>query len=107
MINRFLALIAMVNAGIGWVGSWFGWDWSLEVALGILFSPIAWIMGIPWEECRHAGQLLGLKMVTNEFLAYDQLGQWLQEDSPVKLSKRTVFIMTYALSGPTMMKLTL
>jgi CNT family concentrative nucleoside transporter len=99
MLIAFLALIAMVNAGIGWVGSWFGWDWSLEVALGILFSPIAWIMGIPWEECRPAGQLLGLKMVTNEFLAYDQLGQWLQEDSPVKLSKRTEFIMTYALSG--------
>jgi len=99
MLIAFLALIAMVNAGIGWVGSWFGWEWSLEVALGILFSPIAWIMGIPWEECRHAGQLLGLKMVTNEFLAYDQLGQWLQEDSSVKLSERTEFIMIYALSG--------
>jgi len=99
MLIAFLALIAMVNGLIGWVGSWFGWEWSLEVALGILFSPIAWIMGIPWEECRHAGQLLGLKMVTNEFLAYDQLGQWLQEGSSVKLSERTEFIMIYALSG--------
>ena len=99
MLIAFLALIAMVNAGIGWVGSWFGWEWSLEVALGILFSPIAWIMGIPWDECHHAGQLLGLKMVTNEFLAYDQLSQWLQEGSSVKLSERTEFIMIYALSG--------
>jgi len=99
MLIAFLALIAMVNAGIGAIGSWFGWEWSLEIALGILFSPIAWVMGIPWEECQHAGQLLGLKMVTNEFLAYDQLGRWMEEDSTVKLSERTEFIMIYALSG--------
>ena len=99
MLIAFLALIAMVNAGVGWVGSWFGLEWSLQAGLGIVFAPIGWIMGIPWEECQHAGQLLGLKMVTNEFLAYDQLGQWLQEGSSVKLSERTEFIMIYALSG--------
>jgi CNT family concentrative nucleoside transporter len=99
MLLAFLALIAMVNAGVGWVGSWFGLEWSLQAGLGIVFAPIGWIMGIPWEECQHAGQLLGLKMVTNEFLAYDQLGQWLQEGSSVKLSERTEFIMIYALSG--------
>jgi CNT family concentrative nucleoside transporter len=99
MLIAFLALIAMVNAGVGWIGSWFGLEWSLQAGLGIVFAPIGWIMGIPWEECQHAGQLLGLKMVTNEFLAYDQLGQWLQEGSSVKLSERTEFIMIYALSG--------
>ncbi|MEE2827188.1 MAG: nucleoside transporter C-terminal domain-containing protein [Planctomycetota bacterium] len=99
MLLAFLALIAMANAGIGWIGSWFGQTWSLEAGLGVLFAPIGWVMGIPWEECRHAGQLLGLKMVTNEFLAYDQLGQWLQEDSTVQISQRTQNIMIYALSG--------
>ncbi len=99
MLIAFLALIAMVDAAIGWVGSLFGLQWSLQVALGRVFAPIAWLMGVPWDECQHAGRLLGLKTVTNEFLAYDQLGQWLQEDSAVKLSDRTQSIMIYALSG--------
>jgi len=99
MLITFLALIAMVDAAIGWVGSLFGLQWSLQVALGRVFAPIAWLMGVPWDECQHAGRLLGLKTVTNEFLAYDQLGQWLQEDSAVKLSDRTQSIMIYALSG--------
>lgn len=99
MLIAFLALIAMVNAGVGWVGSWFGQAWSLEVALGVLFSPIAWVMGIPWHECHHAGELLGLKIVTNEFIAYDRLGQWIKEGSDIQLSERTQYIMIYALSG--------
>ena len=99
MLITFLALIAMVDAAIGWLGSLFGLEWSLQVALGRVFAPIAWLMGVPWDECQHAGRLLGLKTVTNEFLAYDQLGQWLQDDSAVKLSPRTQSIMIYALSG--------
>ena len=99
MLIAFLALIAMVNAGVGWLGSWFDQEWSLEAGLGMLFSPVAWIMGIPWNECQHAGELLGLKIVANEFLAYDQLGQWLQKGSAVQLTERTQYIMIYALSG--------
>ncbi|MEC9005067.1 MAG: NupC/NupG family nucleoside CNT transporter [Planctomycetota bacterium] len=99
MLIAFLALIAMINAGVGWLGSWFGQEWSLEVVMGVLFAPIAWVMGIPWHECHHAGELLGLKIVTNEFIAYDRLGQWITGDSELLLSKRSQDIMIYALSG--------
>jgi len=99
MLIAFLALIAMINAGVGWLGSWFDQEWSLEVVMGVLFAPIAWVMGIPWHECHHAGELLGLKIVTNEFIAYDRLGQWITGDSELLLSKRSQDIMIYALSG--------
>ena len=99
MLITFLALIAMFDATISGIGSWFGQQWSLQAALGYVFAPIAWLMGVPWDECQHAGRLLGLKTVTNEFLAYEQFGQWLKEDSAVKLSGRTQSIMIYALSG--------
>jgi len=99
MLIAFLALIAMINAGVGWLGSWFDQEWSLEVVMGVLFSPIAWVMGIPWHECHHAGELLGLKIVTNEFIAYDRLGQWIKDGSEIQLSKRSQDIMIYALSG--------
>jgi CNT family concentrative nucleoside transporter len=56
-------------------------------------------MGIEWNDCRASGQLLGLKMFANEFVAYDQLGKWLNPDSDVQLQPRSVLIMTYALSG--------
>jgi CNT family concentrative nucleoside transporter len=106
VLIAFLALIAMANAAVGGVGSLLGFDgqdgnpeWSVTALLGYLFSPIAWLMGIEWSDCRASGQLLGLKMVANEFVAYDQLGSWLRPDSEVQLQPRSVLIMTYALSG--------
>jgi len=103
IIIAFLALIAMADAVLAWFGSLWGFTgesaWSLALVFGYLFSPIAWLMGIEAADCQVAGQLLGLKMVANEFLAYDLLGQWLQEDSAVKISHRSEVILTYALSG--------
>jgi CNT family concentrative nucleoside transporter len=63
-----------------------------------LFAPVAWIIGIPWEDCSKAGELLGIRMVSNEFIAYDRLGQW-AAGSDQAPRPRTVLIMTYALSG--------
>jgi CNT family concentrative nucleoside transporter len=106
MLIAFLALIAMLDALIGWIGwqLYFRTDtgesaWSLAAALGYSFAPIAWLMGIESGDCLRAGELLGLKTVANEFIAFDQLGRWLRPDSAVQLSPRTVHIMTYALSG--------
>jgi CNT family concentrative nucleoside transporter len=56
-------------------------------------------MGIESGDCLRAGELLGLKTVANEFIAFDQLGRWTRKDSAVELSPRTIKIMTYALSG--------
>ncbi len=99
MLIAFLAMIALVDHGFAWVGSWFGYEWSLTGSLGFLFAPIAWIMGVPAEEMFHVGQLLGLKMIANEFVAYEKLATWLQPGSEVVLSERAQIISTYALCG--------
>jgi CNT family concentrative nucleoside transporter len=109
MLLVFLALIALVNLILGWVGFQFGYFsgegenieyvWSLQAALGWLFQPVAWLIGVEWSDCRYAGQLLGLKMATNEFVAYGMLADWAKPDSTVEISDRTRQLMTYALCG--------
>ena len=110
MLIAFIALIAMLDSAIHYVG----WGlaeltraaddaalrhWSLSAALGYLFAPIAWMIGIESQDCLAAGQLLGKKMFANEFVAYEMLARWQQSDSAVHISPRTVTIMTYALCG--------
>jgi concentrative nucleoside transporter, CNT family len=106
MLLVFLALIAVVDLLLGWTGAQFNYvtadgdyAWSLGAILGRLFAPLAWLIGIQWEDCVHAGQLLGLKMATNEFVAYGQLTEWGKPESTVELSARSRQIMTYALCG--------
>ncbi len=109
MLIVFLALIALVNLILGWLGAQFGfvtgegekiqYVWSLNAALGWIFQPIAWLMGIEWKDCAPAGELLGLKMAANEFIAYGQLSEWAKPGSAVEISERTRQIMTYALCG--------
>ena len=100
MLIAFLALLAMLDFMVGGVGGWFGFDgeqrWSLTAGLGYLFSPLAWVMGIAWQDCLQAGELLGLKMVSTEFVAYMELGEAIKGD---QLQQRSVTILTYALSG--------
>ncbi len=106
MLIAFLALIAMFDAMIAWSGWLMGFrtatgdpSWSLAAALGYSFAPVGWLMGIESSDSLHAGQLLGLKTVANEFIAYQQLGEWTAAGSTTELSPRTITIMTYALSG--------
>ncbi len=109
MLIVFLALIHLINLLLGWTGAQFGYVdgtgdnleyvWSLEAALGFLFQPIAWLIGIEWKDCGKAGELLGLKMAANEFIAYARLSEWSKPDSPVEISERTKLLMTYALCG--------
>jgi CNT family concentrative nucleoside transporter len=99
MLIAFLALIAMVDAGIVWVGSQFEANWSLALILGKAFSPLALVMGVPAADAAKIGELLGLKMVANEFIAYEQFSRWLQPGSEVVLSERAKIIATYALCG--------
>jgi CNT family concentrative nucleoside transporter len=109
MLIVFLALIALVNMILGWLGAQFGfvtgegeklkYVWSLESGLGWLFQPVAWLIGIEWKDCANAGQLLGLKMGANEFIAYGRLAEWTKDGSTEMISDRTRAIMTYALCG--------
>ena len=102
MLIAFVALVAMGDAIVGLIGTFFenqfsvegGSDWSLRMILGFIFYPFAWLMGIPKEECLQAGQLLGTKMAVTEFVAYIELAGMKEELSP-----RTFTILTYALCG--------
>lgn len=107
MLLAFLAIIAMADAFLGWLGGMCGFVdeqgkplWSFAATLGYLFAPVAWVMGIEAKDCLPAGQLLGIKTVANEFVAFQQMGQWMDPavDGPA-LTPRTQLIMTYALSG--------
>jgi CNT family concentrative nucleoside transporter len=88
MLISFLALIALLNAGLGLVGL------SLEQIFGWLFAPVAWAMGVPWRDAATIGNLLGTRMAINEFVAFSQLG-------PLKdsLDPRSFTIATFALCG--------
>ncbi|HWB82879.1 MAG TPA: nucleoside transporter C-terminal domain-containing protein [Bryobacteraceae bacterium] len=97
MLIAFLALIAMINGILGYAHGFSFLHWlpkSLEGFFGTIFSPLAWIMGVPWKDASAIGNLLGTRLVTNEFVAFLQLG-------PMKaqLDPRSFTIATYALCG--------
>ena len=91
----FVAFVAIADRLMGLAPAWDGQPVTVERVLGVLFSPLAWLIGIPWSEAPQAGQLLGVKLVLTEFSAFIDLGK-----IPVDaLSERTRMIMTYALCG--------
>lgn len=97
MLIAFLALIALVNGLFGWVHGLPGMAWfpkSLEAVFGMLFAPVAWLLGVSWNDCATVGDLLGTRLVLNEFVAFLKLG-------PLKpqLDHRSFVIATYALCG--------
>ena len=100
MLISFLALIALTNGILGGVHNWLaghGILWfpaSLEKIFGVLFAPIAWVIGIPWHDCGVIGNLLGTRMVLNELVAFSMLG-------PMRagLDPRSFTIATFALCG--------
>jgi len=99
MLIVFLALTAMLNAALGWIGSaLLGHALSLELLFGWAFSPLAWAMGVPGADVTKVAQLLGQKTVLNEFVAYSYLAEMLAKD-PHWLSERGRLIAAYALCG--------
>ena len=110
MLLAFFGLIAMLDYGLthgsAWAFTLLGHqNWqplTMSGILGVIFSPIAWLMGVEWKECSSVGQLLGVKMVATELVAYAQLdvmnGDLKTGVAPV-LSKRAIIISTYALCG--------
>ena len=90
-----LSLVALVNMSLAELPHFNGQALSLERMAGWIFAPLAWCMGIPWHESQLAGELLGIKTMTNEFIAYIRLA----EIDASLLSERTRLIMLYALCG--------
>ncbi|MBU2340951.1 MAG: NupC/NupG family nucleoside CNT transporter, partial [Alphaproteobacteria bacterium] len=75
MVLAFVALVALANGLLGWVGGLFGYsELSFQMALGTLFAPVMFLIGIPWEDAGIAGGLFGTKIVLNEFVAFIELG---------------------------------
>ena len=95
MLIVVVALVALVNAGLGLLPNWGGSPITLQGLLGYLMAPVAWLIGIPWSEAGTAGGLLGTKVVLNELLAYLKMAQ----TPEASLSDHSKLIMTYALCG--------
>ena len=95
MLISFIALIYLVDGCFGIVHGWIAWfPSSIEQVFGWVFSPVAWLIGIPWRDCPAIGNLLGLRMATNELVAFQRLGPM-----QASLDPRSFTIATFALCG--------
>lgn len=95
MLISFLALIALTDGILGGIHHLISWfPESLEKIFGVLFAPVAWVIGVPWHDCGFIGTLLGTRMALNELVAFSMLG-------PAKgtLDPRSFTIATFALCG--------
>ena len=100
MLISFLALIALLNGILGGSHNFFanhGFRWfpgSIESIFGVIFAPVAWLIGVPWHDCRAIGNLLGTRMALNELVAFTLLGA-----QKASLDPRSFTIATFALCG--------
>lgn len=95
MLLAFIALIALLNGMLGGIGSWFGADnLTIQGILGFVFAPLAFAIGVPWEEAVQAGSFIGQKLVLNEFVAYTAFAPEI-----ANLSPKTVLVVSFALCG--------
>jgi CNT family concentrative nucleoside transporter len=110
MLIAFVGLIAMINGIIGGVSGWFGLEGiTLELILGYIFMPLAFLIGVPWNEALLAGSFIGQKIVVNEFVAYLNFAPYLLDASAegfkvvaetgMMMSDRTKAIISFALCG--------
>ncbi len=106
MLIAFIGLIALINGMLGGIGGWFGMpELTLELILGWLFSPLAFLIGVPWAEATTAGSFIGQKIVVNEFVAYLNFTPYIGEGAQViastgeVMSEKTTAIISFALCG--------
>ena len=106
MLLAFIALIALLNWPLTWIGDvtglaqWLGRPTDMATLLGYLLAPVAWIIGVPWQDATTVGGLIGQKIVLNEFVAYLQLAEIVNGNvEGVSLTPKGTLIATYALCG--------
>ncbi len=106
MLIAFIGLIALLNGIVGGVAGYFGHpELNLEALVGRAFSPLAWIIGVPWDQAKIAGNFIGQKLILNEVVAYSNLSPYLQDAAKVSaaglkvLDQRTQAILSFALCG--------
>ena len=95
MLVAFVAFVYMANATLGWIGGWIGLPGlSFEGLLGAALAPLAFVLGVPWHDAAKIGEMLGIKTVLNEFIAYQRLAE-----AKALLEPRSIVIASYALCG--------
>ncbi len=106
MLLAFIALIALLNWPLTWIGEVTGLQQALgkptdmALILGYLLAPLAWVIGVPWQDATIVGSLIGQKIVINEFVAYMQLSEIIKTGvDGVMLTDQGKLIATYALCG--------
>jgi CNT family concentrative nucleoside transporter len=106
MLLAFVALIALLNGILSGIGGWFDYpQLSMQLILGWVFAPLAWVIGVPWGEATVAGSFIGQKIIVNEFVAYINFGEYLKDDAVVAaaglqvISDHTKAIISFALCG--------
>lgn len=98
VVLAFVGIIAMLNGILSGVGGWFGYGGiSLQGIFGYILAPLAWMMGVDWQDATLAGSLIGQKLVVNEFVAYINFAPYLVETNA--LSGKTIAIISFALCG--------
>lgn len=97
MLIAFVGLIALVNGITGGIGGWFGMpELTIQMILGYIFAPLAFLIGVPWAEAIPAGSFIGQKLVVNEFVAFLDFVNYLKSN---ELSEHTQVIVSFALCG--------
>lgn len=100
MLIAFIGLVALTNTTLGWLGQQLGaaGPWTLQAASGWLFRLPCWLMGVSWSEAKIIGELMGVKTILNEFVAYVDLSTRMRSATP-GLSERAFLIAVYAMCG--------
>ena len=97
ILISFIALVALANMALGWIGGLAGWpQLSLQAIFAFVFAPFAWLIGVPADDCRAVGGLLGTRTVLNELIAYFQLGGMKDAISPKAYSIATIAMCSFA-----------
>jgi CNT family concentrative nucleoside transporter len=97
VLISFIALVALVNLGLAWLGGLVGWpELSLQRILALGFAPFAWLLGVPLADCGAVGGLLGTRTVLNELIAYFDLGAMKDTLSPKAFSLATIAMCSFA-----------
>jgi CNT family concentrative nucleoside transporter len=96
----------LLNGAVGMVAGWMGYSGvNMETILGKVFAPLAYMLGVTWEHAAFAGNLIGQKLILNEFVAYVGLAPYLQDPAKVAaaglivIDPRTLAILSFALCG--------
>jgi CNT family concentrative nucleoside transporter len=99
MVMVAVGMVAMINGGLGWVLGHFGVSWTIQDIFGVFLTPVAFLMGVPWDSTFEVGRLMATEIFVNEFAAYGELSTVIAGKAAYSFDARTQLIATIALCG--------